>query len=72
MNTDHRTIPFHIVKLTLGYFKQQLTDEQHDQLDAWIEDSDENQIMFEEMIESIEHFNLIQSFGVSGKENFEK
>ena len=72
MNTDHRTIPFHIVKLTLGYFKQQLTDEQHDQLDAWIEDSDENQIMFEEMVESIEHFNLVQSFGFSGKENFEK
>ena len=28
MTTDHRTIPYHIVKLTLGYFKQQLTDEQ--------------------------------------------
>ena len=72
MNTDHRIIPFHIVKLTLGFFKQQLTDAQHNELDAWIECSEENQIMFEEMVESIEHLNLVQSFGFSGKEHLEK
>ena len=58
MNTDHRTIPFHIVKLTLGFFKQQLTDKQHDELDVWVEESDENQIMFEEMVESMEHLRI--------------
>ena len=58
MNTDHRTIPFHIVKLTPGFFKQQLTDGQHDELDAWVVDSEENQIMFEEMVESIEHLRI--------------
>ena len=72
MNTDHRTIPFHIVKLTPGFFKQQLTDGQHDELDAWVVDSEENQIMFEEMVESIEHLNLVQSFGFSGKEHLER
>ena len=72
MNTDHQIIPFHIVKLTLGFFKQQLTDKQHDEPDAWIECSEENQIMFEEMVESIEHLNLVQSFGFSGKEHLEK
>ena len=72
MNTDHRIIPFHIVKLTLGFFKQQLTDVEHDELDAWIVDSEENQIMFEEMVESIEHLKLVQSFGFSGKEHLEK
>ena len=46
MNTDHRIIPLDIVKLTLGFFKHQLTDEQHDELDAWVEESEENQIMF--------------------------
>jgi len=58
MYTDQRTIPFHIVKLTLGYFKQQLTDVEHDELDAWIVDSEENQIMFEEMVDSIEHLRI--------------
>jgi len=72
MNTDSRTILFQIVKLTLWFFKQQLTDEQQDELDAWIECSEENQIMFEEMVESIEHLNLVQSFGFSGKEHLEK
>jgi len=72
MNTDHRTIPFHIVKLTLGFFRQQLTEEQHDELDAWVEDSEENQIMLEEMVDSIEHLKLMQSFGFSGKEHPEK
>ncbi len=58
MNTDHRTIPFTIVKLTIGFFKQQLTGEEHDELDSWIGDSEENQIMFEEMIDSIEHLRI--------------
>jgi len=58
MNTDHRIIPLDIVKLTLGFFKQQLTDEQHDELDAWFGDSKENQIMFEEMVDSIEHLRI--------------
>ncbi len=58
MNTGNRTIPFHIVKSTLGFFKQQLTDEHHDELDAWVEDSEENQIMFEEMVDSIEHLRI--------------
>ncbi len=61
MNTDSRIIPFHIVKLTLGFFKQQLTDEQHDELDAWVEDSEENQLMFEEMIGSIEHLEFVSA-----------
>ena len=58
MNTDSHIIPFHIVKLILGFFKKQLTDEQHDELDAWVEDSKENQLMFEEMVESIEHLRI--------------
>ena len=58
MNTDSRIIPFHIFNLTLGFYKQQLTDEQHDELDAWVEDSEENQMMFEEMAQSIEHLRI--------------
>ncbi len=58
MNTDNRIIPFHIVKLPLGFFKQQLTDKQHDELDPCVGDSEENQIIFEEMVESIEHFRI--------------
>jgi hypothetical protein len=58
MNTDNRTIPFHIVILTIGFFKQQLTDDQHDEVDAWVGDSEENQIMFEEMVDSIEHLRI--------------
>ena len=58
MHNDSRIIPFHIVKLNLGFFKQQLTDCQHDELDAWIVQSEENQIMFEEMVDSIEHLRI--------------
>jgi len=58
MNTDSRIIPFHIVKLTLGFYKQQLIDGKHDELDAWVTEADENQIMFEEMVESIEHLRI--------------
>ena len=64
MNTDNRTIPFQVVKLTLGFFKQQLTDEQHDELDTWICDSEENQLMFEEMVESLEHLRICFSHSV--------
>jgi len=46
------------VKLTPGFFKQQLTDEQHDEPDTWIGDSEGNQIMFEEMVDSIEHLRI--------------
>ncbi|TMI86086.1 MAG: hypothetical protein E6H08_21615 [Bacteroidetes bacterium] len=70
MNTDHRIIPLDIVKLTLGFFKQQLTDEQHDELDAWFGDSKENQIMFEEMVDSIEHLRICFSHSpVTGELN---
>ena len=58
MNTDSRIIPFHIVELTLGFFKQQLTDKQHDELDAWVDESEENLTMFEEMVDSIEHLRI--------------
>ena len=67
MNSDNRTIPFHIIKLTLGFFKQQLTEMQHDELDAWVEESEENQTMFEEMVDSIEHLRICFShFALTG------
>jgi hypothetical protein len=62
MNTDHRMIPFDIVKLTLGFFKQQLTDKEHDKLDAWVVESEENQIMFEEMVDCIEQLRIFRVY----------
>jgi len=62
MNTDNRTIPFHIVKLTLGFYKKQLTDEQYDELDAWVEDSEENKMMFEEMVDSLNALEFDSAF----------
>lgn len=66
MNTGHPTISFHIVKLILGYLKQQLSDEEHDELDAWLCESEENQFMFEEMLESIEHLKTCSVFRNNG------
>jgi hypothetical protein len=31
---------------------------QHDELDSWLDESEENQILFEEMVESIEHLRI--------------
>jgi transmembrane sensor len=38
-----------IAYLVLGYLRKTLTVAEHDELDAWVEESDENMLLFEEL-----------------------
>lgn len=38
-----------IAYLVLGYLRKNLTHAEHDELDAWVEESDENMLLFEEL-----------------------
>lgn len=51
-------VPERIAFLILMYMHEQITPEQHDELDAWVEGSDENMQLFEKLtdIESVESF----------------
>jgi ferric-dicitrate binding protein FerR (iron transport regulator) len=40
---------YRIAYLVLGYLRKTLTDAEHDELDAWVEASDENMLLFEEL-----------------------
>ena len=40
---------YQIAYLILGYIRKTLTEAEHDELDAWIEASDENMLLFEEL-----------------------
>ena len=51
MITDTRVIPMHMVKIILGFFRNKLTDQEHDELDEWICATDDNMLVFEEMLE---------------------
>jgi hypothetical protein len=40
---------YRIAYLVLGYLRKTLTEAEHDELDAWVEASDENMLLFEEL-----------------------
>lgn len=40
---------YRIAYLILGYLRKTLTEAEHDELDAWVEASDENMLLFEEL-----------------------
>lgn len=40
---------YRIAYLVLGYIRKTLTEAEHDELDAWVEASDENMLLFEEL-----------------------
>ena len=40
---------YRIAYLIAGYIRRTLTEEEHDELDAWVEASDENMLLFEEL-----------------------
>ncbi|MBO9681750.1 MAG: hypothetical protein J7502_03585 [Flavisolibacter sp.] len=50
-------IPEHIAYLILLYMHGQLTPEQHDELDAWVTESNENQELFVVATDE-DHINL--------------
>ena len=51
---DTRSIPAHIVKIVVTYFTHNiLTDDERDILDEWVCASDDNQIIFEAMVELV-------------------
>jgi transmembrane sensor len=40
---------YRIAYLVLGYMRKTLTEAEHDELDKWVEASDENMLLFEEL-----------------------
>jgi hypothetical protein len=54
MENNYQLIPLLIAKLIVAFFNETLTLEEQNELDAWVSASDENLIVFEEMVELVE------------------
>ena len=55
MKEDNRIVPIHIVRLMIEYFSNDLlTEQERNDLDEWINTSDDNMKIFEEMVELVE------------------
>ena len=57
MEADNRTISVTITKLIVGFFNETLTVTEHNRLDEWICENDDNMIIFEEMVELVQSRN---------------
>jgi hypothetical protein len=54
MRDNTQLIPLSIAKLIVAFFNETLTPEEQNDLDAWVSASEENLIVFEEMVELVE------------------
>jgi hypothetical protein len=54
MQNDNRQLPFYAAKLIMKYTHNLLSEEEKDQLDEWICESDENQLIFEDLTEGMD------------------
>lgn len=54
---DNKTtfLSLHHAKLIIGFTHKTLRPGEHDELDKWIEESDDNMEIFEELIEKVVH-----------------
>ena len=54
MRSNTQLIPLSIAKLIVAFFNETLAPEEQNDLDAWVSVSEENLIVFEEMVELVE------------------
>jgi hypothetical protein len=54
MRDNTKLIPLSIAKLIVVFFNETLMLEEQNDLDAWVSASEENLIVFEEMVELVE------------------
>jgi len=47
--TSMQLTPYRVAYLIAGYIYESLTELEHDELDSWVEASDDNMILFEEL-----------------------
>lgn len=54
MTKDKDYIPYAVAKLVIGYLHNSLNESQKDELDEWINASDDNMKIFEDLIEGVD------------------
>lgn len=56
----------HIASLVIGYIRQSLNYVQHDELDEWVAEKDDNMLFFEEITDEIKLQNELEMLDGSG------
>jgi ferric-dicitrate binding protein FerR (iron transport regulator) len=69
---NDKNIPFHIVKLLVAFFKHTITEAERQELDKWVEASEENEEIFEDCMEmTMRPVRILPDFKLSPEEEKE-